>query len=168
MERGYQTNILGVDIDPFLIQRSQELNEENKDLMFKTIDITNDSDREKINSYLLDNKLTHFKIAFVFSVTMWIHINYGDESFKDFLRYISRISEYILLEPQSWKSYKSAVRRNKKLDSSPFLEFHNLKWRENVPEEICNYLTGNMCKMKIIKHFGHTQWDRGIILFKKN
>lgn len=144
------------------------MTEGNENLSFKTVDITDHNEREQINCYLSENHLSSFKISFLFSVTMWIHINKGDDAFKDCLRYISSISEYILIEPQSWKSYKSAVRRNKRLGSKPFTEFDQLTWRENVTSEICTYLTGEICNMKIIKYFGQTEWDRFIILFRKN
>ena len=98
---------------------------------------------------------------------MWIHLNKGDEIFKEFLRYVASVSEYILLEPQSWKSYKAAVRRNKKLGSHIFNEFDKLEWRDDVIEKICNFLKSSDCNMTLVDNFGKTDWDRSIFLFEK-
>ena len=46
----------------------------------------------------------------MFSVTMWIHLHHGDEGLERFLRLVSEVGEFILLEPQPWKCYQTAAR----------------------------------------------------------
>uniref|UniRef100_A0A8D8QSC4 RNA methyltransferase n=1 Tax=Cacopsylla melanoneura TaxID=428564 RepID=A0A8D8QSC4_9HEMI len=52
-----------------------------------------------------------FDIVFCFSVTMWIHLNHGDQGLLDFLEKISSLGKYLVLENQLWKCYRNAQRR---------------------------------------------------------
>jgi hypothetical protein len=102
-----------------------------------------------------------------FSVTLWIHLNNGDQGLKDFLKYVAKKSKLLLLEPQPWKCYKTAVRRMKKLDCKPFEHFKELEWRENVDSEICKFLQEE-CGMTLCEKFGQTDWERMVCLFKSS
>ncbi|ESO02601.1 hypothetical protein HELRODRAFT_155848 [Helobdella robusta] len=164
----FTMKILGIDIDPVLIERSEECNQNSEKLSFKMADIMSEKDRSTVlESFLKENYSLQFDISFLFSITMWIHLNNGDDGLKNFLLYICQISKCILLEPQTWKNYKSAVRRMKRSKSEPFKHFPSLKWRENVVNEICEFLTES-CSMNLIKKFGETGWDRSLLLFKRS
>lgn len=160
--------ILGIDLDSVCIERSIENNPDTEHLDFKVANITSKEDRHLIiEAYLKKQNVKKFDLIFVFSVTMWIHLIGGDESLKDFLKYICSISHHILLEPQSWKSYKSAVRRSKRLNCEPFREFEALQWREDVGNDMCKFLTSE-CSMQILKHFGQTEWGRDLYLLRSS
>jgi hypothetical protein len=44
------------------------------------------------------------------SVTMWIHLNHGDDGLSRFLEVVASYTHYLLLEPQPWKCYQTAAR----------------------------------------------------------
>ena len=159
--------ILAVDIDATLIQRSTESNHHVDNIFYRTADIQSDRGRREVVGEFLGNYAAKkFSIIFVNSITMWIHLNCGDDGLRDFLRYISSIAEYILIEPQDWKCYQSAVRRMKKLGCQPFQHFPVLEWRENVSEQILNYLQSKACGLKFVKDLGQTElWNRPLYLF---
>jgi 7SK snRNA methylphosphate capping enzyme len=44
-----------------------------------------------------------------FSLTMWIHLNYGDEGIRKLFSKLSnhlKVGGHLIIEPQKWKSYK--------------------------------------------------------------
>lgn len=159
--------ILAIDIDATLIQRSAESNRHVDNIFYRAADIQSDRGRQEvIGGFLRDYGASRFPLIFVNSVTMWIHLNGGDDGLKDFLRYISAIAEYMVIEPQDWKCYKTAVRRMKKLGCQPFQQFSNLEWRESVDQEILKYLQSAACGLKFVKRFGQTEmWNRSLYLF---
>lgn len=163
----HRLNILAVDIDATLIQRSTESNRYAENIFYRMADIQSDRCRkEVVGDFLEKFRAEKFSVVFVNSVTMWIHLNCGDDGLRNFLRYISRIAEYVLIEPQDWKCYQSAVRRMRKLGCAPFEHFRSLEWRDTVDQEIVNYLQSEACDLKMIKHFGHTKsWNRSLYLF---
>ena len=161
-------HILGVDIDPALVERSIQLNCYKDNVMFRVADVMSDSDRQNvIESFLQEHQANHFNIVFCCSLTMWIHLNHGDDGLKEFLKYISSIADLLLLEPQPWSCYQAAARRMRKLKCTPFTHLLTLQWREGVVGDIMNYLESDHCSMKLIRNFGHTEsWDRCLLLFE--
>jgi hypothetical protein len=72
---------------------------------------------------------------------MWIHLNRGDEGLTSFLRRAASLScSMLVVEPQRWKSYKSAVERCRRLGMAHFEHFKALTWRNNVEEMISNFI----------------------------
>ena len=56
--------------------------------------------------YLLEGSYTD---DYSFSVTKWIHLNWGDEGIKKFFQIVAdylKPSGFFILEPQQWRSYK--------------------------------------------------------------
>lgn len=154
--------ILGVDLDAKLVERSNENNPYPKNLTFRVADLMNETHRDGLIDEVLRNfSLPQFHLTMCFSVTLWIHLNHGDEGLKDFLRYISKISQFLLIEPQPWKCYRTAVRRMKKLNCEPFQHFPGLQWKEHVDEEILNFLITE-CGMVLKERYGKTEWDRTV------
>ena len=160
-------NILGVDLDPVLIQRCNDLRNGQDALTFKCCNVMDLTDRETINNFLIANQIKKFDIIFCFAVAMWIHLNNGDVGLCNFLQYISSIGDNLVLEEQSWKCYKNAQRRMKKLNCSPYEHFDHIKWKDNIVEEMQKFLV-NECKMKFIATFGVTSWDRRITFYSKD
>nr|CAI5862552.1 unnamed protein product [Callosobruchus analis] len=158
------TSFLAVDIDPILIERAREGNTENN-ISFYCLDILDKTNRNIISDYLQSKKAEKFDVVFCFSITMWIHLNHGDTGLKDFLAYISKLGKLLVIEPQPWKCYKSAVKRVK--DKTLFPCFQALQMRENIENDIERYLVE---EMKLVKVFNseRTSWDRKIQIFKQN
>jgi len=159
--------ILAVDIDSTLIERSTESNRHSGNIFYQTADIQSDHCRQEvIGEFLRCYSAEKFSVVFINSVTMWIHLNCGDDGLRDFLRYISSIAEYVLIEPQDWRCYQAAVRRMKKLRCQPFDHFPALEWRKDIDHQIAKYLQSEACGMKFVKDLGKTeQWDRSLYLF---
>ena len=159
--------MLAVDIDATLIQRCTEYNRHVDSIFYRTADIQSDRcRREIVGEFLKNYSAEKFSVVFVSSVTMWIHLNCGDDGLRDFLRYISSVAEYILIEPQDWRCYRTAVRRMRKLGCQPFQHFPSLKWRDDVDQQILKYLQSPACCLKFVKHLGETEsWNRSLYLF---
>ena len=162
-----QLFVLAVDIDATLIQRSTESNNHVDNIFYRTADIqSDDCRREVIGEFLRSHGAEKFSFVFVNSITMWIHLNHGDDGLRNFLHYVSSIAEYVLIEPQDWKCYRAAVRRLKKLGCQPFQHFTTLDWREGVDQLILKYLQSSACSLKFVKCLGQTElWSRSLYLF---
>lgn len=155
------TTTYGVDIDPKLIERA--IHDYSQDeLHFMCADVLKDN--TVIKEIMTTHNIQHFTTTFCFSVTMWIHINHGDKGLKQFLNYISNLSEILVIEPQPWKCYKSAVKRLRK-SKEEFPCFKDLKIRVNVEDIIEKYLL-NHCNMIKLCESDRTEWSRKLLFFK--
>lgn len=154
--------MLGIDIDPILIERALEQNT-SKNITFECSDIMSDSDFTQ--EYLALKNRNRFDIAFCFSITMWIHLNHGDDGLKLFLKKMAELCNFLVIEPQPWKCYKTAVRRFH-LGKSEFPKFKELKIRQNVEEEIERYLVQE-CDLEKMMETERTEWGRKLLFFKK-
>lgn len=107
-------------------------------------------------------EFSKFDITFCFSVTMWIHLNFGDVGLKEFLYEICRMSKVVVIEPQPWKCYKAAVKRLK-LGNEEFSHYDSLKIRTNVEENIENIITN----FKAVKLYESklSNWQRKVVIF---
>ena len=161
----YALHVLGVDVDETLIQRSKEANHSPEQITFKMADVMDSNDTASIADYLQTKGVIRFDVVFCFSVTLWIHLNHGDEGLKSFLKFLSLTSKWILLEPQPWKCYKQATRRMKKLDCPTFEHFSQLEWRATVEKDIEQFLL-NECNCVLEERLGTTAWDRTLCLFR--
>jgi len=159
--------ILAVDVDETLIQRSIESNHHVDSIFYQSADIQSENCRQEVvGEFLRNYSADKFSFIFVSSVTMWIHLNCGDEGLRDFLQYVSSIAEYLVIEPQHWKCYKTAVRRMRKLGCQPFEHFASLEWRDNVDQHIVEYLQSEACCLKFVRLLGQTElWTRSLYLF---
>ncbi|CAH1996445.1 unnamed protein product [Acanthoscelides obtectus] len=154
---------LAVDIDPVLIERAKEANKDNR-ICFHCLDIVDETNRNHvINNYLQLKNAVQFDAVFCFSTTMWIHLNHGDIGLKVFLSYISKLGKLLVIEPQPWKCYKSALKRVK--DKTIFPYFQTLKIRGNIESEIEKYLVEEIGLVKVFDS-ERTNWDRKIMIFK--
>lgn len=159
------TKVLGIDIDPVLIKRAVEQYSDDS-IKFECLDIMDNHKRNNIIQYLETKRLRYFNITFCFSVTMWIHLNHGDEGLKEFLKYIASISELLVIEPQPWKCYKTAVKRMKQQDFT-FPHFHKLCIKQNIEDEIEEYLV-TACGLIKISDSNKTKWGRKLLVFKQS
>lgn len=160
--------VLGVDLDSQLILRCKESHKDKHNIEFKQVDIMKAEGREQISLYMQNYSITNFDIVTSFSITMWIHLNHGDNGLKEYLKYLSDIcGGFLVIEPQPWKCYRNAERRMKKDGCDSFDWYKKLTWRSDVTQEITDYLT-NECKMQLEETFGLTEdWQRPVCLFRK-
>ncbi|KAJ8917454.1 hypothetical protein NQ315_005501 [Exocentrus adspersus] len=155
-------SILGVDIDPVLIKRAKETNKADN-VTYECLDIMDENNRrESIKNYLKSKGAGKFNAVFCFSTTMWIHLNNGDEGLQRFLNYISDICVMLIIEPQPWKCYKTAVKRMRQ-NGFTFPLFTQLKFRENVEDEIEHYLTLH-CNLVKVTESDRTKWGRKLLI----
>jgi len=112
-------HIIGIDIDEMLIDRANKKDKvvvnsnsnSNDTIQFMTVDIMNNDSRS-----IISNRKYHF--ISIFSVTMWIHLNHGDDGLRNCLyNTIDLLTNKgsLLIEPQPWKCYKKAAKRLRKL-----------------------------------------------------
>lgn len=156
--------ILGVDIDPTLIKRACE-NCNLNNIEFKCCDIMAPLQNDPVQEFLMTENINTFDVVFCFSITMWIHLNHGDDGLKLFLKKVSRLGNFLVIEPQPWKCYRTAVKRLK-LGKSEFLKFKELKIRQNVEQEIESFIT-NQCGLLKIRESERTQWGRKLLFFER-
>ncbi|XP_023019144.2 probable RNA methyltransferase CG11342 [Leptinotarsa decemlineata] len=155
-------SILAVDIDPLLITRAKE--NSTNDITFHCLDIMDISRRDDIiNEYLKNKHIEKFSVVFCFSTTMWIHLNYGDGGLRSFLEYIAGIGEIVIVEPQPWKCYRSAVKRMKQANFT-FPLFSSLKMRETIERDIEIILS--LQSLEKITESERTKWERKLLIYK--
>ena len=112
--------LLGIDIDEDLINKANEqYAQTNSNIKFLALDILSLQSNNDLSSYLKSYNITHFNFISLFSITMWVHLNKGDEGLKTLLKHTSYLTNNtLLIEPQLWKCYKNASKRCRKLGIS--------------------------------------------------
>ncbi|XP_026756952.2 probable RNA methyltransferase CG11342 [Galleria mellonella] len=155
-------HILAIDIDHNLIQRAHETNI-NTNISFAALNVMNETKYEIIKKFLTHHKRKLFDIIFCFSVTMWIHLNNGDEGLKKFLGILKECSRSVIIEPQPWSCYRNAQRRIKKSGGN-FPLYEKLKIRSNVELTIEQILTEKSYKK--IYESTNSSWNRKIKSFQ--
>lgn len=162
LENGNENRIIGIDIDPMLIERAKA--QYNNYLEFFCIDIMSTVGYDFIKTFLNNLNLKKFQIVTCFSISMWIHLNHGDAGLITFLERVSELSELLVIEAQPWKCYRNAVKRMKKSENS-FPHFKNLKMRGNVVKDLENIII-NKCKRIKIHETADTKWGRKTLFFR--
>ncbi|XP_018527416.1 pre-miRNA 5'-monophosphate methyltransferase [Lates calcarifer] len=160
----FKVHLLGFDLDKALIQRAQQTNPLPSSISFIPLDITTDADR--LQDYLNQHGCSRFHLCLCLAVTMWVHLNHGDSGLLQLLSRLASISQYLLLEAQPWKCYRSAARRLRKLGRSDFDHFKTLKIRGDIAEHARMHLERD-CGMELMQSFGSTTWDRKLLLFRR-
>ena len=137
-----------------------------KNVNFMTLDIMESEDVNIIfNAYLKNLNRQRFHIMFCFSITMWIHLNHGDEGLKVFFENAKKWCNYLVLEPQPWKCYRTASRRMRRSHQPDFEHIETIEYK---CEKLLPYII-EQCEnvgFQTICKFGETGWKRQILLFK--
>ena len=165
-----EVKILGVDLDHDLIRRANESLESGQlceGLQFKSLDLTDKKSKEVLLDFLKDQNRDKFDVIFCFSVTMWIHLNHGDEGLRDFIKLLASLSHFVILEPQPWKCYQTANRRMRKLKQPVFEQIEKIgaKREDLEPFLLKTCQENGLIKLK---ELGTTDWNRKAILFKSS
>lgn len=90
-------HVLGIDIDPTLINRAIETNK-FPNISYRHLNFMDPTCQEELSSYLSNFGATRFDFIFCFSITMWIHLNNGDNGLLAFLEKLCDISNIIIVE----------------------------------------------------------------------
>ena len=166
-------HLLAIDVDDKLIEVAKAKMEEDEgsgcakeNISFVALDVMklNEADNT-FKTYLERLSKTRFDIIFCFSVTMWIHLNHGDQGLKQFLQSTKKWCNYLVLEPQPWKCYRTASRRMRKANKPDFAHLEKI---ESKCEKLYPFILEECEKVgfKNVANFGETGWKRQIMLFK--
>ena len=160
--------LVGIDIDPLLIERCRTHTKQPSFITYQTADVMSAAHRREILEAFVSNLGSkRFTLITCFSVTLWIHLHHGDDGLRDFLKYICKNTRHLLIEPQPYKCYKTAVRRMKRAHCDGFPHFDDLQWKQNVDQEIISFIVES-CDMTLVEIFGETEWERKICFFTRN
>ena len=163
----FTSSFLGIDLDEKFIERCNTHNTHTDKISYATVDVTNINVRhEALKKYLNSIKQKQFSLVTCFSVSMWIHLHQGDDGLREWLRYVSSITDAIIIEPQPWKCYRTAAKRIRKNKQPPFPHMETIKWREKVDEEIVEYLKTE-CGFIMCNDLEETHWERKIVYMRK-
>ena len=152
----------GIDLDDELIQRAKEKYKNNTALQFATIDIM---EPDSLKTFMTSREISSFSLVSCFSITMWIHMNHGDEGLMQFLNTVGAVSDCsVLLEPQLWKSYRKANERCRRRGISELPHFKTLKVKDI--KQACIDLYTNSFGMTLQQFNDETPgWNRPLVLF---
>lgn len=161
--------VFGIDIDPTLIERATEANQYRENVFYSCCNVMESENGEMcIANYLKSHSKARFDVICCFSITMWIHLNNGDDGLNRFLDLMAQSSEILIIEPQPWKCYQNAVRRMKRSGAeNTFPLYASLKVRNDVENHIKDYLKNNK-QLVISFESDPTKWKRTICLYRKN
>uniref|UniRef100_H3GJA5 RNA methyltransferase n=1 Tax=Phytophthora ramorum TaxID=164328 RepID=H3GJA5_PHYRM len=158
--------VLGVDIDKVLIERATKKSVQltvDDQVQFRHVDVMTSKFNEDIAPFLeLAKRSTaerKFDLVTCFSVTMWIHLNNGDEGLWTFLETVSDMTEHLIIEPQTWKCYRNAQKRLNRMHVEVPQSFREIKVRTDVVEKIDAFLL-SAGRFRFKAQLGKTNWSR--------
>lgn len=166
---GRKIVILGIDIDPVLIKRAEQSNQFKQNVFYSCFNIMEFNSADNcITDHLKLYAKRQFDVVCCFSITMWIHLNNGDDGLDQFLNFMTQLSEILVIEPQPWKCYQNAVRRMKRAGAeNTFPLFAELKIRNDVENYIKDFLKSKN-QLEIIFESDPTKWKRRICFYRTN
>ena len=160
-----EVSLMGVDLDPVLIDRARERNSTSK-IRFECLDFLSKGSKNVLSEYLESIKRTRFDVAFCFSITMWIHLNHGDSGLIEFLKVVCEMSDMIVVEPQQWKSYRNASRRLRRANAEDFSLINKLNFTGDMEMHIENILS-NECNFCNVMITDENNWQRKVLIYKR-
>uniref|UniRef100_A0AAV1T6S1 RNA methyltransferase n=1 Tax=Peronospora matthiolae TaxID=2874970 RepID=A0AAV1T6S1_9STRA len=164
--------VLGVDPDEALIERAANKPvqlDEGDVVQFRRVDVMTSKFSKEIAPFLeLAERAAakrKFDLVTCFSVTMWIHLNNGDDGLWKFLETVSDMTEHLLIEPQTWKCYRNARKRLNRRHVEVPQSFNEIKVRADVVEKIDAFLLAGRFRYKA--QLGTTNWSRNVVLYSR-
>ncbi|CAK9830716.1 Probable RNA methyltransferase CG11342 [Anthophora retusa] len=158
--------LLGVDLDPILIERARERNPRPDRIIFECLDFLAEDRNQTLDEYLRRFEKSRFDVVFCFSVTMWIHLNHGDEGLVKFLRKACSLANIIVIEPQLWKCYRNASRRLRRSKGEDFPLLKLLKFTGDPAAHIERILT-EFCNFQRVTVTGDNEWKRRLLIYAR-
>lgn len=158
--------ILGIDIDSTLIKRANEQNKHRESVMYLCYDFM-DQSKDVFKGFLHKQNKLCFDAVFCLSITMWIHLNHGDDGLKQFLDRIHSLSQLLVIEPQPWRCYQRAARRMKRAANTTFPLLATLEIKRTVEYEIKRHLK-DTCNLENVFESVPTKWNRRICIYKRS
>lgn len=158
--------MMGMDLDVHLIEKATRQYGKQKQLLFMEGDIMEEKGKALLKDFLNERKRESFDLITCFSMTMWIHLNHGDTGLLSFLSHLAKHTQCLILEPQAWKSYTSAIRRIKKMSLPLPKEFLTMKIRADVQERMEEHLI-TQCGFHFSYALGKSSWKRPLRLYSK-
>lgn len=158
--------LLGVDIDSSLIDLANAKYSQNNDslIMFKTVNFMDENESNVFfKEYFAKQRdalgidFSGFCLVSLFSITMWIHLNHGDEGFLSFLERSAALlhsSGSLIVEPQPWKCYRNADKRCRKLGITRPLHYSALQIRDIEMETVRIVMGSLACGSTISREGG--------------
>lgn len=158
--------LVGADLDPHLVKLANSKvidKDQNISASFHTTDFTS-VEQVTIFSSIIKGKL--FNLITVFSTTMWVHINHGNDGLCQFFRHARNAltgKGAILVEPQPGRCYTNAAKRCRKLglENPPFLHIVD---KTAIMSTLENILSSTL-ELKNITCLGQEDWGRSLVLF---
>ncbi|XP_076658837.1 putative RNA methyltransferase CG11342 [Halictus rubicundus] len=161
-----EISLLGVDLDPILIERAQERNPRPDRIVFECLDFFGEESNRTLEEYLQRFEKPRFDVVFCFSVTMWIHLNHGDKGLVEFLRKACSLTEMIVIEPQLWKCYAKASRRLRRSKDEDFPLLKTLKLTGDPAAHIQSILTES-CNFRRVTVTADNEWKRRLLIYER-
>ncbi|KAI9908611.1 hypothetical protein PsorP6_004373 [Peronosclerospora sorghi] len=173
LEKRKTLMVLGVDLDKGLIERAVRKSVQltaGDVVKFCHVDVMSSDFSKTIAPYLEMAKRSiaerKFDLVTCFSVTMWIHLNNGDDGLWKFLETVSDMTEHLIIEPQTWKCYRNAQKRLKRMRVEVPQSFHEIKVRTDVVERIDAFLLA-AGRFRYKAQLGKTNWSRCVVLYSR-
>ncbi|XP_076669531.1 putative RNA methyltransferase CG11342 isoform X2 [Andrena cerasifolii] len=161
-----EISVLGVDLDPILIERARERNPRAGRIVFECLDFLADDRDRTLERYLGQFEKSRFDVVFCFSVTMWIHLNRGDDGLVEFLKKACSLADRIVIEPQPWRCYRNASRRLRRSKGDDFPLLKTLKLTGDPAAHIEHILTES-CSFRRVTVTGDNEWKRRLLIYER-
>lgn len=156
--------IIAIDIDPLLIDRANEHNQHPDNVFYRCRNIMDTHSSHTFQEHFTKYRKQKFDAVFCFSLTMWIHLNNGDAGLKQFLGKVASLARMVVVEPQPWKCYLTAIKRMRKANEK-FAEFDKLTWRQTIESDIDRYLVDD-CALTNVFETQATKWNRRMVFYR--
>jgi SAM-dependent methyltransferase len=163
----------GMDLDPVLIDRARE----------KWSNVNDDKDcNKKANIQVrfqeadilsAETDALSADLTSLFSTTMWIHIHGGDDGLRSVLKKLcNQTKQFLLVEAQPSKCYRSATMRLRKLGQPEVdVSTERLKLRSNIEEHIDTIVREHSFRRVEFQNEkdqeDKTQWNRSLRLYER-
>ncbi|TYZ64895.1 hypothetical protein PybrP1_001118 [[Pythium] brassicae (nom. inval.)] len=165
--------VLGVDIDQVLVDRAalKAVDVAAGDaVQFRCADVSAPAFDDAVRSFLAlatrAPSQRQFDLVTCFSVTMWIHLNKGDDGLWKFLERVSDLASHLLIEPQPWKCYRNAQKRLSRMRVEIPASFREIQVRQDVVERIDAFLLA-AGRFRFKAPLGKTNWSRPVVLYSR-
>lgn len=162
-----EVRLYGIDIDSSLIAlANQKISQSDKEyITFVAVNAADENDIALFRSIVGTYRMS---LVSIFSTTMWIHVNYGDEGLQRFLQnaysFCLQQTGAMLIEPQPGRCYTNAAKRLRKLgiEKPPYMHCVD---KTKVHETITKLMQHESVGLQQIHCFGEEDWGRALLLF---